>query len=218
MSVRVMSQVWQLDLPATLKLVLLRLGDHADDDGRNAYPSVGSLAEACSLTRRGVQKVLRDLEHRELIVLEGGGKGGRRLTRRYRITLKRANVVHPIKGERGSSFQPKRANQSAQKGERGSPEPSRTIRNRKYTFKGAVVRLTEEDLTRWQNTFINIPNLRALLESRDAWLAEQPADVQRKWFHSTAAWLANKDAQYAGGGGGDQDAGYWRDVEQGVIH
>ena len=128
MSVRVMNLVWPANLPAMDKLVLLYLADHANDDGNSAYPSVDRLSAGCSLTRRAVQKILRRLEKREVIILQGGAKGGRGRTRNYRISPERANVVHPIKGERGSPFPAKRANESAIKGERGSPEPSLTIK------------------------------------------------------------------------------------------
>lgn len=63
-----------------------------------------------------------------------------------------------------------------------------------YAFEGTVIRLTRPDLDRWIASFVNIPNLIALLESRDAWFAENP-DRQKGWFRSTAAWLAKKDAE-----------------------
>jgi hypothetical protein len=39
-SVRVSARVWELDLPPSEKLVLLKLADFADDGGGNAWPSV----------------------------------------------------------------------------------------------------------------------------------------------------------------------------------
>lgn len=66
-----------------------------------------------------------------------------------------------------------------------------------YSFEGKVIKLTETDFTRWEQTFKNIPNLRAVLEGRDAWLSEQPEGRRKSWFQSTAAWLANKDAEFA---------------------
>lgn len=61
MSVRVMTAVWDLRLQPAQKLVLLKLADCANDDGRNAYPSVGLLSDACTMSRRTVQRVLADL-------------------------------------------------------------------------------------------------------------------------------------------------------------
>lgn len=64
-----MSEVWNLDLQATQKLVLLAMADHADDEGGNAYPSVARLAEKCSVDPRTVQRTLRALEASGLLVV-----------------------------------------------------------------------------------------------------------------------------------------------------
>ena len=39
MSVKIMSQVWELDIDHSEMIVLLAMADHADDDGQNCYPS-----------------------------------------------------------------------------------------------------------------------------------------------------------------------------------
>lgn len=70
MSVRVMSEVWSLALPATQKLVLLALADHADDRGGNAYPSVSGLAQKCGVDARTIQRSLRTLEAAGLLAVE----------------------------------------------------------------------------------------------------------------------------------------------------
>lgn len=56
-----MSAVWDVPLPPAQKLVLLKLADCANDDGRNAYPSVGLLVTSCTMSRRTVQRVLGEL-------------------------------------------------------------------------------------------------------------------------------------------------------------
>jgi hypothetical protein len=61
MSVRVMSQVWEIDIPAKDKLVLLALADCASDEGL-AWPSIATLARKCSRDERTVQRNLRELE------------------------------------------------------------------------------------------------------------------------------------------------------------
>jgi hypothetical protein len=66
----------------------------------------------------------------------------------------------------------------------------------KYAFERKVVRLTKEDLDGWRTSYRNIANIEALLESRDAWLSENPGR-QKNWFASTSTWLANKDAEAA---------------------
>jgi len=67
-----------------------------------------------------------------------------------------------------------------------------------YAFKGEVIRLNQKDYDRWQSVYKHIPNLEAYLFSRDAWLSrEAPADQQKRWYLSTAAYLAKLDAHLA---------------------
>lgn len=61
MSVRMMSLVWELDLPDSEKLVLLALADWANDEGR-CWPSINGLARKCSKGARTVQNSIRTLE------------------------------------------------------------------------------------------------------------------------------------------------------------
>lgn len=67
----------------------------------------------------------------------------------------------------------------------------------KYAFSGTVIKLTHDHFASWEKSFSNIPNLMALLQARDAWLAGQPTSVQKKWIHTTPSYLANKDADAA---------------------
>ena len=135
MSFRLMQRVWDIDLPPAKKLLLLRLAFYGADDGREVYPSVEILATACNLSRRGVQKILRQFEECGILDLQGSAKGGRGRTRKYNIALERANRVRCLKGEPGSLFPSKgrtrvhkRANQGALKGEPGSPNLLRPVK------------------------------------------------------------------------------------------
>lgn len=77
MSIRVMSQVWELELPDSEKLVLLALADAANDEGQ-CWPSMRTLAGKCSKSDRTVQaaiKLLVDKGH--LSRIETPGKGCR---------------------------------------------------------------------------------------------------------------------------------------------
>lgn len=75
MSIRLMTQVWELDLPRNEKLVLLALADHANDDGY-CYPSVRRIAWKSGYDRRSIQRILRRLEDAEVLesAVEGGGR------------------------------------------------------------------------------------------------------------------------------------------------
>lgn len=71
MSVRVMSQIWEhAPVESGELLVLLAIADHCDDQGRNAWPSVETLARKARLSTRRVQQILRSLENRSLIHIE----------------------------------------------------------------------------------------------------------------------------------------------------
>jgi Helix-turn-helix domain len=67
MSVRVMTVVWQLQLPAYEKLLLLALADNANDEGE-CFPSINTLVAKSGISERVVQRkltVLRNAGHIE---------------------------------------------------------------------------------------------------------------------------------------------------------
>lgn len=71
MSVRMMSAVWDLDgLTVGEKMVLLKLADCANDEGRNAYPALATVARACSLDERSVRRILAKLREAGTIEIE----------------------------------------------------------------------------------------------------------------------------------------------------
>jgi hypothetical protein len=77
MSVRVSALCWKVPLPATEKLVLLRLADFADDQGFNIYPAVQTVADDCGVGIRIVQLTLKKMVNKGLLVVinQGGGRG-----------------------------------------------------------------------------------------------------------------------------------------------
>jgi hypothetical protein len=87
-----MVAVFQLDIPATQKLVLLAMADHAHDDGTRCYPSIGRLARRTSLSIRGVQTTMRRLEKAGFIVPQGKSKGGSGVTTEYNLTLQQSGT------------------------------------------------------------------------------------------------------------------------------
>src|ERR1700679_70673 len=99
MSVRLMAAVFEINLPPAKKIVLLAMADHAQDDGTGCYPSIATLAKKTSMSRRGVQTVMRELEAAHYIASMKKG-GGRALTTNYEIT--------PEKGERDALFAKKK--------------------------------------------------------------------------------------------------------------
>lgn len=61
MSIRLMTEVWQLDLPHAEKIVLLALADNASDDGE-CYPSNATLMKKCGLEERSIRRITSRLE------------------------------------------------------------------------------------------------------------------------------------------------------------
>lgn len=76
MSVKIMGLVWDLDLPANEKFVLLAYADHANHDGSNIYPAVDSIARKCGYTGRNIQLITRSLEAKGLLIADGKGRQG----------------------------------------------------------------------------------------------------------------------------------------------
>ncbi len=83
-------------------------------------------------------------------------------------------------------------------GDPGTGLPPNVIKNdtkNDYAFSGAIVRLTWQNFSAWQEAYKAIPDLRAALQQRDDWLAKLPeSDRRRKdWFVPTSNWLANQN-------------------------
>ncbi len=71
MSVNAMAQIWGADLPASEKLILLSLADHADHNGEHIYPSKGLIAWKTGFDPRHVNRVLKNLEDKKILVRTG---------------------------------------------------------------------------------------------------------------------------------------------------
>jgi len=102
-SIRIMTQVWELDLPHNTQSILLALADHADDDGF-CYPSVGRLAWKTGYGVRQVQRTLKELRDQGLAIATGSLAGGRYNTVVYKLD--------PGAGRRKPAFEPKSQRQT----------------------------------------------------------------------------------------------------------
>lgn len=69
MSIKAIAWVWEQDLQATKKILLMALADHVDMEGK-CFPSQAYLAKRCGLSRQYVNKTLGDLERDGLIIIE----------------------------------------------------------------------------------------------------------------------------------------------------
>ncbi|WP_375188457.1 helix-turn-helix domain-containing protein [Sphingobium yanoikuyae] len=61
MSIKIMSQVWEMDLPVREKFVLLAFADAASDEG-GCWPLVATIAKKCSMEVRTVRRAVAELE------------------------------------------------------------------------------------------------------------------------------------------------------------
>lgn len=124
MSIRVMSHVWRLDLPPSVKLVALALADHAHDDGTEARPSRALLIEKTGLSKMTVKRAIEHLMADGVILLD------RPSTQHY------ANVyTFTLDGPRGTTTTPLTKSQRYQHGPQRSngdtPEVSPRAPNHK---------------------------------------------------------------------------------------
>lgn len=97
MSVKVMAQVWELDLPQPLKLLMLALGDWADDQGGNVYPSMAYVAWKVGVSKRTAQRQMRLLERVGLVEQEGRHRlASGQHTRLLRVHPERGDKLTPL--------------------------------------------------------------------------------------------------------------------------
>jgi hypothetical protein len=124
MSVKVMGQVWDADLPRPEKFVLLSYADHAAHDGTGIYPSVGRMAWKTGYTDRSIQTITKRLIKQGILVPDGKMSDGRN---RYRLDATKLPKRPPYGGE-NSSPPEKSSGEGVKKtapgGENSSPKPS----------------------------------------------------------------------------------------------
>lgn len=114
MSVKAMGHIWDQELRTPLKFVLLAMGDHADHDGNNIYPSIGLIAKKTGYSERTVQASIRELI--DIGLLEFVKTHPKLRTNVYRYTW--VNLLHPPEIHEGV-----RVKSTTFMGESPAPEP-----------------------------------------------------------------------------------------------
>ena len=123
MSIAIMSRLFKAELKtANRKMLAVRLGDFADDDGRGIWPSVGRLANETELSERTVQRLLQNFVTEGLLVVVKEGGSGRGTSTRYDFDLTAierlvANKNDKIKGDTVSPLANPRVTNEAVKGD-----------------------------------------------------------------------------------------------------
>jgi predicted transcriptional regulator len=71
MSVKLMAMVWDMDMKAVDKIILLALADYADDDGV-CWPKQGTVAIKTGVTRQTVNQKMKQMEESGLLEKKDG--------------------------------------------------------------------------------------------------------------------------------------------------
>jgi len=145
-SVKLMAMVFEAEFPkylvyttregrekrlkrSTAKLVLLAFADHANDDGRGAYPSLDLVASKTGLSLRAVKNTVLALVYVGLLIPNGKSFRGTNdyIVNKDALAHGVVNPVHPDddgNAQGGEPGSPGGVNPVHSRGEPGSPEPS----------------------------------------------------------------------------------------------
>lgn len=96
MSVTLVEGTWAADLPRNVQLVLLAFAHHADPKMGISYPSLDRVAWEVGVTKRQVQRIVKQLVKGDILRPAGSTAGGRGHTTRY--------AVHPEKAPQKPAF------------------------------------------------------------------------------------------------------------------
>ena len=88
MSILVQSFVWQRSFASSaMKVIAVKLADHADDMGRGIWPSLESLVQETDCSKATVQRALKKFVEMGLLILVKEGGRGPNSTNRYDMDL-----------------------------------------------------------------------------------------------------------------------------------
>lgn len=86
MSAKIMAEVARhSQVKGSMRLILLELAYYVDDEGKNAYPSMTTLADRSGITERHVQRCLKQLEEEGSIAVLRDKEPGKRPRNIYTI-------------------------------------------------------------------------------------------------------------------------------------
>jgi hypothetical protein len=130
MSVRQTAAVWALRLPHNEAWVLMALADHADDDGKRVYPSMGYLAWKTGYGERQVRRIMGRLKERGVIEpvrhrLGGRSPTGHGYATEYWLYLEKADKKSPYRKAASAEDATDQPRGAAKSGLGGPPSPAR---------------------------------------------------------------------------------------------
>jgi Helix-turn-helix domain len=97
------SEVRQLDLPASKKLVLILMADNANDEGTRCFPSIRRLAYETGYSTRTVIRIIKDLSEKNVKgeqVVELIQRGNQLTPNQYKLNPSAGKKLAPFKPSR----------------------------------------------------------------------------------------------------------------------
>lgn len=204
MSIEVMNWAWKLRLTATQKIVMVALADRANDDWE-CWPGQQSLAEKCSLSERGVRKVLSEIEAMGYLKIESRHDGKHQKTNLYRL------VEHPDQPEPCAACSPDQPEPCAGTSRNHVPPlykmnhqvessvsaPSSSSATKKpaddaITFDAVVNEfrgIAESQFSKWELLFKKI-DVIAEIEKAEAWLQANPRKRKKHYDRFLLNWFS----------------------------
>jgi hypothetical protein len=176
MSIELMAKVWGLQLNHTEQSILMALADHADEDGRNCFPSIARLGWKTGYSRRQTQRTIRALISQSLIVPIRNMSGGRNQPTEYFIDILKGVKKPPFlseervpsdtqKGATMTPFQKERVPSDTQKGAIAmAPEPSLTVIKKKDKEALASLKPVKKPFGEFKNVLLTDPEHEKLIE------------------------------------------------------
>ena len=169
------------------------------------------VVDGCLINRRTMEEIAKATKK-----MAERSKGGK--TRSGAIQAEYDGNTTGTQAERESGFVEKQGDNLKYP----SPSPSPSQKEKKqYAFSGKIILLTEEDFTKWQETYHGIPDLNAELSGIDDWCDRKwpEGDSRRKdYWYPVKGMLNKKHQELLAKKQHDPDAEYFKELDDGVIH
>jgi hypothetical protein len=209
MSFRLQVLAWAAPIDATAKIVLLRLVDHADDEGGSIFPSIRSVAAVCGCSPRSVQRAVAHFLAIGILILVKEADYRARRPRQYRLNIARLAEMakateQPVPDSHQRQTVATPVTHSREPVPHRHPEPIKNPIKEptkkgavapcgRYAWEGRVIKASERDYSAWKKACPHIPDLDAELQAADAYYTENPPK-NGKWYFPLSGWLKKANA------------------------
>lgn len=204
MSIAVMNWAWNLKITATQKIVMVALADRANDDWE-CWPGQQSLADKCSLSERGVRKVLSEIEAMGYLKIESRHDGKHQKTNLYHL------IEHPDQPEPCAACSPDQPEPCAGTSRNHVPPlykmnhqvepsvcaPSKSsatnppVENKMFfdNVAGQFMEIPEARFEEWEALFKKI-DVVAEIERAEGWLKVNPRKRKKNYDRFLHNWFS----------------------------